>query len=38
LPQNWAEDRDGGRQADVPEEISFEIKPEIALEHLRWAC
>jgi SRSO17 transposase len=38
LPQNRAEDRKGGRKADVPEEISFKTKPEIALEHLRWAC
>jgi SRSO17 transposase len=38
LPQNWSEDRKRGHRADVSEEISFETKPEIALEHLRWAC
>jgi hypothetical protein len=38
LLQNWAEDRKRGRKVDVPEEISFETKPESLLEHLRWAC
>jgi hypothetical protein len=37
LPQNWAEDRKRGHKADVPEEISFETKPQTPLEHLRWA-
>jgi len=38
LPQDWAEDRKRRRKADVPEEICFKTKPEIALEQLRWAC
>jgi len=38
LPQDWAEDRNRRRKADVPNEISFKAKPEIALEQLRWAC
>ena len=38
LPQNWAQDQKRRRKADVPEEVSFKAKPEIALEQLRWAC
>ena len=38
LPQDWAEDRKRRRRAGVPEEISFNTKPKIALDQLRWAC
>jgi len=38
LPKEWTEDRRRLRKAGVPEEISFKTKPEIALEHIRWAC
>jgi SRSO17 transposase len=38
LPQEWAHDVARRRKAGVPEEITFETKPEIALEQIRWAC
>ena len=38
LPKDWAEDKSRRRKAKVPEEIGFKTKPEIALEHIRWAC
>src|SRR5450755_684188 len=37
LPQDWADDRERRRKAGVPEELEFKTKPQIALEHLRWA-
>lgn len=33
LPENWAEDREGRKKAGVPEEIRFQTKPGIALDH-----
>jgi SRSO17 transposase len=38
LPKEWAEDSQRRRMAGVPAEISFQTKPEIALEQLRAAC
>src|SRR6202049_4396673 len=38
LPQEWAEDEEGRRNAGVPDDISFKTKPQIALEQVRWAC
>jgi SRSO17 transposase len=38
LPKDWAEDRDRRRKAGVPEDIRFKSKPQIALDHLRFAC
>src|SRR5512141_1708926 len=38
LPKDWAKDRARRRKVGVPKEISFKIKPQIALEQLRWAC
>src|ERR1700676_251578 len=38
LPKDWAEDEKRRLNAKVPEEICFKTKPEIALEHIRWAC
>src|SRR5712691_11170072 len=38
LPKEWAEDGARRHKAGVPEDIGFETKLEIALDHLRWAC
>jgi SRSO17 transposase len=38
LPQDWTKDRTRRKEADVPKEIKFRTKPEIALEQIRWAC
>jgi SRSO17 transposase len=38
LPQDWTKDRIRRKEADVPKEIRFRTKPEIALEQIRWAC
>src|SRR6202049_2932752 len=38
LPKDWAEDDGRRSKAGVPEDIEFKTKPEIALEHIRWAC
>jgi SRSO17 transposase len=38
LPKDWAEDQSRRHKAGVPDEVSFKTKPEIALEHIRWAC
>jgi SRSO17 transposase len=38
LPKNWAADDSRRRKVGVPEDIEFKTKPEIALEHIRWAC
>src|SRR6266545_4519144 len=38
LPKDWAEDQSRRHKAGVPEEVRFKTKPEIALEHIRWAC
>lgn len=38
LPRAWAEDRVRRNKANVPAEIIFKTKPEIALEQIRWAC
>ncbi len=38
LPQTWSEDSDRRRTAGVPEDITFQTKPQIALDQLRWAC
>lgn len=37
LPKSWAEDQARRDKADVPAEINFKTKPEIALEQIRWA-
>jgi SRSO17 transposase len=37
LPKDWAEDKARRHKTGVPEEISFKTKPEIAVEHIRWA-
>jgi SRSO17 transposase len=37
LTKDWAEDKNRRRKVGVPEEIGFKTKPEIALEHIRWA-
>ena len=37
LPQDWAEDSERREKAEVPEEIEFQTKPEIALEQIRAA-
>src|SRR6267378_1675430 len=38
LPKDWAEDQVRRHKSGVPEEIGFKTKPQIALEHIRWAC
>src|SRR6516162_9082581 len=37
LPKTWAEDDARRLKAKVPEDITFKTKPEIALDHIRWA-
>ena len=37
LTKDWAEDKNRRHKVGVPEEIIFKTKPEIALEHIRWA-
>ena len=37
LPKEWAEDAERRKKAEVPEEIEFQTKPEIALDQIRAA-
>jgi len=37
LPESWASDRERRETAGVPEEISFQTKPAIALAQIRQA-
>ncbi len=37
LPESWANDRDRRKQAGIPDEISFQTKPAIALAQIRQA-
>ncbi len=37
LPEAWAEDSQRREQAGVPEQVSFQTKPEIALQQIRHA-
>jgi len=37
LPESWANDRDRRKEAGIPEEISFQTKPAIALAQIRQA-
>jgi SRSO17 transposase len=34
LPKEWAEDRERREKAEVPEEVEFQTKPEIALDQI----
>ena len=38
LPQDWAEDAERREKAEVPEEVEFQTKPEIALDQIRAAA
>ena len=37
LPKEWAEDAERRERAEVPEEVEFQTKPEIALDQIRAA-
>jgi SRSO17 transposase len=37
LPQEWAEDAERRQRAEVPDEVEFQTKPEIALDQIRAA-
>jgi SRSO17 transposase len=37
LPKEWAEDTERRKSAEVPTEVAFQTKPEIALEQIRTA-
>lgn len=37
LPESWANDRDRRKEAGIPDEISFQTKPAIALAQIRQA-
>jgi SRSO17 transposase len=37
LPEDWAQDQQLRRRTKIPEEIAFQTKPEIALEHIKTA-
>jgi SRSO17 transposase len=37
LPKEWAADGERRLKAGVPDEVSFKTKPEIALDHIKWA-
>src|SRR5579862_8100136 len=37
LPKEWAEDSERREKAEVPEEVEFQTKPEIALDQVRAA-
>jgi SRSO17 transposase len=38
LPRDWAEDAERREKAEVPEEVEFQTKPEIALDEVRAAA
>jgi SRSO17 transposase len=38
LTKDWVSDEARRLKAKVPEDICFKTKPEIALDHIRWAC
>src|SRR6202451_475028 len=38
LPKEWAEDSERLEKAEVPEEVAFQTKPEIALDQIRAAA
>ncbi len=37
LPQEWTKDRARRNKVDVPKDIKFKTKPQIALDQIRWA-
>jgi SRSO17 transposase len=37
LPKDWEEDAEWREKAEVPEQVEFQTKPEIALEQIRAA-
>ena len=37
LPKEWAEDVERREKTEVPQEIEFQTKPEIALDQIRAA-
>ena len=38
LPKEWIGDTARRKKAGVPRDLSFQTKPEVALEQIRWAC
>jgi SRSO17 transposase len=38
LPKEWAEDAERRKKTEVPEEVAFQTKPDIALEQIRAAA
>ena len=37
LPKEWAEDSERREKAEVPKDVEFQTKPEIALDQIRAA-
>ena len=38
LPEVWAKDAERRSKVGVPESVTFQTKPQIALDQIKWAC